>query len=133
MRLAFRQLLVLTGLIPLVVLGSQPETGPEVQKGIVYSTVDKTELKLDLVQPAGDVPFPLVIWFHGAGYQTGGDRGVYLETMLALAKLGYAGASIDYRCAPKHKWPAQLEDARASLAFLRGKSKEYKIDPDRVG
>ncbi len=132
MRFALRPVLLLTGFMLLSVLGYSSETGPKVQKGIVYSTVDKTELKLDIVQPAGDGPFPLIIWFHGGGYQTG-DRGVYMETMTSLAKLGYAGATIDYRLAPKHKWPAPLEDARMALSFLRGRSKDYKIDPDRVG
>jgi acetyl esterase/lipase len=52
--------------------------------------------------------------------------------MLSLAKRGYAGASIDYRLAPAHRWPAQLEDCRAALTFLRGKATKYRIDPDRV-
>lgn len=132
MRLAFRQVMLLAWLAPLAALGFPAEPGPKVQKGIVYSTVDKTELKLDFVQPAGDGPFPLVIWIHGGAYQIG-DRKEHMGAMLALAERGYAGASIDYRLVPKHKWPAQLEDAWAALAFLRGKAKEYKIDPDRVG
>lgn len=131
MRFAFR-IVLLTGLVPLVALGFPLEADPTVQNGIVYSTVGKTELKLDIVQPVGDGPFPLLIWIHGGGYQAG-DRRDFMDTMLSLAKQGYAGASIDYRLAPKYKWPAQLEDAWAALAFLRGKAKKYKIDPNRVG
>ncbi len=131
MRFALRMVL-LTGLLPLVALGFPPQSGPTVQKGIVYSTVDKTELKLDIVRPVGDGPFPLIIWLHGGGYQAG-DRQDFMDTILSLAKRGYAGASIDYRLAPKYKWPAQLDDARTALAFLRDKAKEYRIDPDQVG
>jgi acetyl esterase/lipase len=132
MRFAFRRVLLLACLVPLAALGFPSGTGPKVQKGIVYSTVDKTELKLDLVQPVGDGPFPFVLWIHGGAYQSG-DRQDNMGAMLALAKRGFAGASIEYRLAPKYKWPAQLEDARAALAFLRGKAKEYKVDPNRVG
>lgn len=132
MRFAFRIVLLLMGVVSLVALGFPPGNGPTVQKGIVYSRVDKTELRLDIVQPVGDGPFPLLIWIHGGGYQAG-DRQDFMDTMQSLAKQGYAGASIDYRLAPKYKWPAQLDDAWAAVAFLRRKAKEYKVDPDRVG
>lgn len=131
MRCALRWTLLLAGLGAHSALGGQPESGPKVRIDIVYATVDKQALKLDLVQPAGDGPFPLVLWFHGGGYQAG-QREDNLGAMLALAKEGYAGASIEYRLAPKHKWPAPLEDSRAALAFCRDKAKEFRIDPDRV-
>jgi acetyl esterase/lipase len=132
MRLGFRWLQVLACLVLVSARGFEPGRGPTVQKGIVYSTADGVELKLDLVRPAGDGPFPLVLWIHGGAWQIG-DRKDHMGAMLALAQKGYAGASIDYRLTPKHKWPAQLEDCRAALAFLRGKAGEYRIDPDRVG
>jgi acetyl esterase/lipase len=87
---------------------------------------------LDLVQPTGDGPFPLVIWIHGGAWQRG-DREDHLKDMLALAACGYVGASIDYRLTPAYKWPAQLDDCRTALDFLCGKAREYQIDPQRVG
>ena len=128
----FRWVLLAWALVPLPVAGFAAEVDLPVHRGIVYSTVDKAELKMDLVQPAGDGPFPLILWFHGGAYQVG-DRRDCPEAVLGLAKHGYAVASIDYRLAPAHKWPAQLEDARAALAFCRGNAREYKIDPDRAG
>ncbi|HBI45845.1 MAG TPA: hypothetical protein DDY78_23770 [Planctomycetales bacterium] len=67
---------------------------PDIHKDIVYSKVDNTELKLDLVQPPkGDGPFPLIIWIHGGAWQFG-DRKEYHDAMTNLAKVGYVGAAI---------------------------------------
>jgi acetyl esterase/lipase len=52
--------------------------------------------------------------------------------MLGMAKLGWAGAAVQYRLAPKHKYPAQIEDVRMALAFLRTNAKKYNIDADRI-
>jgi acetyl esterase/lipase len=45
---------------------------------------------------------------------------------------GYAVASIDYRLAPKHKFPAAVEDAKCAVRYLRAHARDFKIDPQRV-
>ena len=52
--------------------------------------------------------------------------------MSDMAKLGWAGATVQYRFAPKHQYPAQIEDVRMALAFLRANAKKYSIDADRI-
>jgi acetyl esterase/lipase len=48
-----------------------------------------------------------------------------------IARHGYAVASIDYRLAPEHKWPAQRDDLLAAIAFLRAHATELGIDPQQ--
>jgi acetyl esterase/lipase len=50
-----------------------------------------------------------------------------------LNSLGIAGVVLKYRIAPKYKHPAPLEDAGRAIRMVRWKSKEWGLDPDRVG
>lgn len=100
---------------------------------VVYGTSpDGQELKLDLARgPAGKPPAPFILWIHGGGWQRG-DRKDYHSSVQGFAKLGWAGATVQYRLAPKHKFPAQIDDVRMALTFLREHAKEYNFDPDRI-
>jgi acetyl esterase/lipase len=103
-----------------------------IEKDIVFSKVDGRELHLDLVRPTSVTkPTPFIIWLHGGGWRQG-DRKDYHAAMRDMAQLGYAGASVEYRLAPAHKFPAQLDDARNALAFLRANAAKYNLDPDRI-
>ena len=46
---------------------------------------------------------------------------------------GYAVASIDYRLAPEHIWPAQIEDAKAAVRWLRANAARFRLDSERIG
>ena len=105
---------------------------PTIEKDIVFGKAAGEEMKLDLVRgPAEQAPAPLIIWLHGGGWRHG-DRKDYHEGMVGFGKQGWAGATVQYRFAPKHKFPAQIDDVRMALAFLRANAKEYNIDPDRI-
>lgn len=125
--------LALAVLAPAWAATAPEQPAPKLEKDIAYrKTPDGQELKLDFIRPAsGEGPFPLVIWLHGGGWRTG-DRKEYHPEMSGMAKLGWAGATVEYRLAPKHKHPAQIEDARMALAFLRANAKKYNIDADRI-
>ncbi len=103
-----------------------------IDKDLVYSKVDGRELHLDLVRPtASGTPTPFIIWLHGGGWRQG-DRKDSLPAVQDMAKLGYASASVEYRFAPAHKFPAPLEDARQALAFLRKNAVKFNLDPNRI-
>lgn len=109
--------------------------GPPVpiEIGIVYGRAGGVDLKLDLARPTvGRGPFPGVIDIHGGGWQSG-DRRSGHGPMQLLANHGYLAVSISYRFAPAHRWPAQLEDAKAAVRYLRAHAGEYDIDPARIG
>ncbi len=50
-----------------------------------------------------------------------------------MAQQGYVSATIGYRLAPKHKFPAQVNDVKCAIRFLRAHADEYGIDPNRIG
>lgn len=114
-----------------------------VEKGITYSTPDGESLKLDVAIPKEGGPYPAVVCLHGGAWQYGSraelsrsgkdKNGKPVPSVIeTIAAHGYVAASVGYRLAPKHKFPAQLEDVRAAVRFLRANAKKYNIDPDKV-
>ena len=87
-------------------------------------------------KPGG--PKPLILYIHGGGWVAGHTRhsGALANFPAALAKLaseGFVVASLEYRLAAEAPFPAQVQDARAALRFLKGNAARYGIDPARTG
>lgn len=90
----------------------------------------KTAIRL--YYPEGDSPFPVVLYFHGGGWVMGG-----LDTHHAVCHaLSHASgclvASVDYRLAPEHKYPAAVEDAYASTCWVAEHADSIRADPTRI-
>ena len=103
------------------------------ETGIEYANPDGTHLQLNLARPkAGDGPFPTVLCIHGGGFRAG-KRESYDALCLKLAERGYVAATITYRLAPQHKFPAAVHDTKAAVRWLRANAKAYKINPDKIG
>jgi len=91
----------------------------------------RASLKLDLfLPPAGARPFPLVVFIHGGGWQTGGKGQCPARY---LGPKGYAVASISYRLSQQAKFPAQIEDCKAAIRWLRANAQMYGLDGERIG
>lgn len=123
--------------ITVVLSGAQepPPGASQVKWDVIYCQVAKVELTMDLYCPqAGYAPYPLVVYVHGGGWTGGNKRGgaglLDLPTLLAH---GYVVASIDYRLAPRWKFPAQAEDVFCAIRYLRAHAEELQIDPQRIG
>jgi acetyl esterase len=81
----------------------------------------------------GAAALPLVAYLHGGGWVVGTiDAFDPLCRALANAS-GALVASIGYRLAPEHPFPAGLEDARAAVRWLAANAAELGADPDRMG
>jgi acetyl esterase/lipase len=111
--------------------------GCQAINGVVYGTyVDNQgatrDLLLDLRIPtAAPGPTPVVVWVHGGGW-SGGSRAMPARAS-ALCERGYAVASIDYRLTGTAPWPAQGQDCKGALRWLRANAATYDLDPDRFG
>lgn len=110
------------------------------QADVVFSTVTGYRpLTLDLYMPARrGGPRPLIVFIHGGGWTGGHTRhsGALADFPAALAQLareGFVVASLEYRLADEARFPAQLQDVRAALRFLKGNAERYGIDPARTG
>lgn len=101
----------------------------------VYCRNGGEEQRLDLYLPAspGDRP-GLVLCFHGGGYVEGDKRtGFELRRARLLTAFGFVVASVNYRLAPRHAFPAQLEDASCAVAFLRANATRLGIEAKWLG
>jgi acetyl esterase/lipase len=89
---------------------------------------------LDLYAPKKARKVPLIVWIHGGGFLFGTKGGFPVEPVpLHLLLEGYAIASINYRLSAEAVFPAQLEDCKAAVRWLRAHADEFGIDPDRIG
>jgi len=104
----------------------------EVREKIVYSTVADRELFLDAFIPKGDGVHPAVLVVHGGAWRSG-DRKQLRGYANALAKRGLVCFAIDYRLAPKDKFPAQIEDCREAVKWIRSHAADYQVDPNKLG
>ena len=99
---------------------------------INYGTLP--EQLLDLYKPeSGTGPFPTVIYVHGGGWTMGSKTLSYLDGVIGLLDHGYAVISVDYRLAPKTKFPEFLFDIKTSVRWARANAADYGLDPTRFG
>ncbi len=107
--------------------------GVVAHRDLVYVPDGHERQKLDLYLPEkGEGPFPLIIWIHGGGWQSGSKENC-LPLRVGFVNKGFAVASINYRLSGHAVFPAQIEDAKTAIRWLRAHALEYSIDPDRFG
>jgi acetyl esterase/lipase len=102
-----------------------------VTRGLEFAAPGGVPLRLDVYQPAAPGPHPVVVQIYGGAWQ----RGVPAENGAFAACLAAAGTvvfAIDYRHAPRWRWPAQLEDVRTALAWIRAHARRFGGDPARL-
>ncbi len=107
--------------------------GVRYEPGVTYGRAGDVDLKLDLCMP--DEPNErraAVVCIHGGGWH-GGTRDFYTPLVVALARRGYVAVTITYRLAPEHRFPAQIEDVKRSVRWLRGNAGRLGFDPERIG
>ena len=81
--------------------------GLRYHRGLVYARAGGTDLQLDLCMPDnGHDARPAVLCIHGGGWH-GGVRSEYIRLIVQLAREGYVAATVSYRLAPTHRFPAR--------------------------
>jgi acetyl esterase/lipase len=102
-----------------------------IQRDLVYKRVNGAILTLDLYCPEKvSGPLPVIVWLHGGGWSRGRKERC---PAVSLVPDGYAVASIDYRLTGVAPFPAQIEDCKAAIRWLRANASKYNLDPDRIG
>ncbi|NTW25427.1 MAG: alpha/beta hydrolase, partial [Lentimicrobium sp.] len=106
-------------------------TSEDTYTNVAYASVSASQ-KMDIYLPAGDGPFPVVVLIHGGAFMMG-DKGMESTNAAALNSWGYAAVSINYRLSGEARFPAQIEDCKAAVRFLRANATTYKINAEKIG
>jgi acetyl esterase/lipase len=103
-----------------------------VKSNLVYGQADGQDLKLDACVPAGPGPFAAAILVHGGGWTSGDKRVNFAPLFDPLTKAGIAWFSINYRLAPKYRYPACLDDVQTAIRWVQAHAAEFHLDPRRI-
>jgi acetyl esterase len=90
------------------------------------------ELRIRVYTPHGSGPFPLLVFFHGSGFVL-----CSLDTHDGMCRNLCAGAecvvaSVDYRLAPEHKFPAGIDDCWHATRWAAAHAAEFGADARRI-
>lgn len=113
------------------------ENGIDFYEDIVYGQGGDHDLYLDLMVPQGKKEglLPVILWIHGGAWTCAELTQKYRPTkaLIAACKAGFVCASVDYRLVTEKPFPAPIEDCKCAVRFLKAHSKEFGIDPERIG
>lgn len=107
-----------------------PVSEVEVRRDLAYGP--HSLHRLDAYLQLGAGPHPVIVFVHGGGHVSGDKRGGGLNLILPAARAGYSIISINYRLAPEFRHPAQVEDARLAVRWIRAHAAELRLDPARL-
>ena len=94
---------------------------------------DGTKIRLRIYQPKTITkPVPVMLWLHGGGYLIGRPEMDDLPCIQFVQELGICVVSVDYRLAPKHPFPAGLDDSYAALQWVVSQAQQLGVDIERI-
>ena len=99
---------------------------------LAYVSNGHERQKLDLYLPAQGENHPLIIWIHGGAFRMGSKEGNADDPLpFEYLDQGFALASINYRLSQDAIFPAQIEDCKAAVRWLRTHAARFNLDPAR--
>lgn len=103
-----------------------------VERDVVVGTGGGRPMHIDLAYPKNPPkePMPAILYIHGGGWSKGDHHG---NAAKYLVKDGYFTASIEYRLSGEAQWPAQIEDCKLAVRWLRANAAKYHVNPDKIG
>ena len=127
-------LVLVTTLLPEGGLAQTPNSpGVQVERNLVFASAGGRNLKLSLYRPessSGNVP--IVVLIYGGAWMMR-NPGYEIPKAKWLATRGYAAAVIDYRLSSEALFPAQIQDCKAAVRWLRANAAKYGLDAAHIG
>jgi len=103
-----------------------------IQRDLVYKRINGRELRLDLYRPQNAAgPSPVILWIYAPGWSHG--RKEQHIPLISFVNDGYSVTSIELRFSGEAPFPAQIEDCKAAVRWLRANAAKYNLDADRIG
>jgi len=108
-------------------------TNVHIEENVVIHTVAGRALTVDIFRPADTTgPVPGLLFLPGGGWQTA-NRALLKERYgIRLAQRGYVCVTGEYRVMDEAPWPAQIQDVKATIRWMRAKSERLGIDPAAI-
>lgn len=123
---------VIVGALVGIVNASSKPPAPIIYRDINYAGTNNAFQNLDLYVPSdAESMTPVVVWIHGGAWVAGDKNHPFMA--LDLVSRGIAVASINYRLAQNSPHPAQINDCKAAVRWLRANASRYRLDPTRIG
>ncbi len=89
---------------------------------------------MDIYVPAGlTKPAPVIVFIHGGGWSVGSKGAANVPFFQKSYNAGFICADINYRLSGDSVWPAQIEDCKTAIRFLKANARTYNIDTCRFG
>lgn len=142
-RLGAGLLLVSTAAAVLAAQGPPPQERPlpkvpeslVVERNVEYGRAGDQPLLLDVVRPrkGSELPRPAVVFIHGGGW-SGGDKFDTLGALFVAAdQHDYIGFGVNYRLSGQAPWPAQINDCKTAIRWIKSQAERYHLDADKIG
>jgi acetyl esterase/lipase len=112
-------------------LGTGKPAPKRAEEFVYTESGDEDSLRIHFFRAGHRVHAPCIIVIHGGGWENGSATEFPLWNAYWSAR-GYAVACVEYRLAPKHRWPAPLQDMQRAIAWLKAHADELDIDPTRL-
>lgn len=105
----------------------------ECNKDLVYSTIGKRELRIDIFQPKkiNDTPNPALLIIHGGGWRAG-NKSMEWPIAQAIAAKGFLTATVEYRLSPEALYPAGIIDVKNAIKWLKLNAEKFNIDKNKI-
>ncbi|HEY9777588.1 MAG TPA: alpha/beta hydrolase [Planktothrix sp.] len=103
---------------------------------INYAGTSNKNQTLDVLtpkQPAGKKLLPVIVKIHGGGFFTGGKSADDEDILPLVASGKFVGVTISYRLTSEAIFPAQVQDCKAAIRWVRANAAKYHIDPNKIG
>ncbi|MEQ9359476.1 alpha/beta hydrolase [Coleofasciculus chthonoplastes] len=111
-------------------LSHKPEPVALVENRLIPGS--QIDIPIRIYTPAGNPPFPILVFFHGGGWVIGNLEAVDSICRTLTNQAGCIVVSVDYRLAPEHKFPAAVEDAYTATEWVAKNAASFQGDPKRI-
>lgn len=112
-----------------------PPAGVKMYEDVLVGMAGNREIYASIAVPevAPAAPMPAVVYIHGGGWNHGDRKQALGNISNYVLKRGYIGVALSYRLTPEAPFPAQIQDVKLGIRFLRAHAAQYFIDPSRIG